>query len=104
MAIPEKYDMKILAICEINSSYAWEMQLYTGKNASVGRELTKALEFVKNLVKKIENCSRNITCNNFFTSVLFASELPQTKRTLAEASEKTNRSCLNHSLLLQVVR
>ena len=68
------------------------------------QRVNQGARVVKNLVKKIENCSRNITCNNFFTSVLFASELPQTKRTLAEASEKTNRSCLNHSLLLQVVR
>ena len=33
---PGKYGIKIWAICEANTSYAWKMQVYTGKNPAVG--------------------------------------------------------------------
>ena len=52
------------------------------------QRVNQGARVVKNLIKKIENSSRNITCNNFFTSVPFARELPQTKCTLAENIKK----------------
>ena len=32
---PGKYGIKIWAICEANTSYAWKMQVYTGSSKSV---------------------------------------------------------------------
>ena len=63
---PGKYGIKIWAICEAIASFAWKMQVYTGKNAAVGREINQGARVVKNLVKEIENSGRNITCDNFF--------------------------------------
>ena len=43
--------------------------MYTGKNLTIGREVNQGTRVVKDLVKEIENSERNVTCDNFFTSV-----------------------------------
>ena len=79
---PGKYGIKVWAICEANTSYAWKMQVYTGKNSTIGREVNQGARVVKDLVKEIENSGRNVTCDNFFTSVSLARDLLQKKLTL----------------------
>ena len=32
---PDKYGIKLWAICEVNTSYAWKMQVYTGKDPTI---------------------------------------------------------------------
>ena len=59
--------MKIGAICEANTCYAWKMQVYTGKISTVEREVYQGARVVKDLVKEIKNFDINITCDNFFT-------------------------------------
>ena len=66
---PGKYEIKIWAIGKANTFFAWKMQVYTGKNAAVGREIDQGARVVKDFVKEIENSGKNITCDNFFTSV-----------------------------------
>ena len=79
---PGKYGIKVWAICEANTSYAWKMQVYTGKDPTIGRKVNQEARFVKDLVKEIENSGRNVTCDNFFTSVSLARDLLQKKLTL----------------------
>ena len=79
---PGKYGIKVWAMCEANTSYAWKMQVYTGKDSTIGREVNQGARVVKDLVKEIENSGRNVTCDNFFTSVSFARDLLQKKLTL----------------------
>ena len=79
---PGKYGIKVWAICEANTSYAWKMQVYTGKDHTIGREVNQGARVVKDLVKEIENSGRNVTCDNFFTSVSLARDLLQKKLTL----------------------
>ena len=69
---PGKYGIKIWAICEANTSYAWKMQVYTGKNPAVEREVNQVARVVKDLIKEIEHFGRNITCDNFFTGIPLA--------------------------------
>ena len=85
---PGKYEIKIWAICEANTSYAWKMQVYTGKNPAVGREVNQGARVVKDLVKEIENSGRNITCDNFFTSIPLARDLLKKKLTLVGTIRK----------------
>ena len=56
--------------------------MYTGKDPTIGREVTQGARVVKDLVKEIENSGRNVTCDNFFTSVSLARDLLQKKLTL----------------------
>ena len=85
---PGKYGIKIWAICEANTSYVWKMQVYTGKNPAVGREVNQGARVVKDLVKEIENSGRNITCDNFFTSIPLARDLLKKKLTLVGTIRK----------------
>ena len=83
--IPSKsgnYGIKIWAICKANTSYAWKMQVYTRKNPAVGRKVNQGARVVKDLVKEIEHSGRNITCDNFFTSIPLARDLLKKKLTL----------------------
>ena len=74
---PGKYVIKVWAICEANTSYAWKMQVHTGKDPTIGREVNQGARVVKDLVKEIENSGRNVTCDSFFTSVSLARDLLQ---------------------------
>ena len=56
--------------------------MYTGKDPTIGREVNQGARVVKDLVKEIENSGRNVTCDNFFTSVSLARDLLQKKLTL----------------------
>ena len=58
------------------------MQVYSGKNPSVGREINQGARVVKDLVKEIEHCGRNITCDNFFAIIPLARDLLKKKLTL----------------------
>ena len=58
------------------------MQVYTGKDPTIGREVNQGARVVNHLVKEIENSGRNVTCDNYFTSVSLARNLLQNKLTL----------------------
>ena len=85
---PGKYGIKVWEICKANTSYAWKMQICCGKNPAVGREVNQGARVVKHLVKKIEHSGRNITCDNFFTSIPLARDLLKKKLTLVETIPK----------------
>lgn len=61
---PAKYGIKIWTACDAESSYSWNMQVYTGKPAGVQHE--------KNLGKRVVNEMTHglqghiVTCDNFF--------------------------------------
>lgn len=77
---PGKYGLKFWVICDSVTSYAWKLELYTGKNEV--RESHQGENVVKRLTKEIENSGRNITCDNFFTSYALATHLTSKKLSL----------------------
>lgn len=52
--------------CDAKSSYAWKMQVYTGKAANGGPEKNQGMRVVLDLTTGLSG--RNVTCDNFFTS------------------------------------
>ena len=64
-----------------------DASLYRKKSA-VGREANQGARFVKDLVKEIEHSGRNITCDNFFTSIQLARDLLKKKLTLVGTIRK----------------
>ena len=85
---PGKYGIKIWAICEANTSCAWKMQVYIRKSPAVEREVNQGARVVKDLVKEIEHSGKNITCDNFFTSIPLARDLMKKKLTLVGTIRK----------------
>lgn len=71
---PGRYGIKIWAICDSDNSYVWAMEIYAGKKAS-GREVNQGERVVLSLTQDIQKSGRNITCDNFFTSIGLARKL-----------------------------
>ncbi|XP_020359447.1 piggyBac transposable element-derived protein 4-like [Oncorhynchus kisutch] len=63
---PAKYGIKSWVACDAKSSYAWKMQVYTGKAAGGGPEKNQGMRVVLDLTTGLSG--RNVTCGNFFTS------------------------------------
>ncbi|XP_031735170.1 piggyBac transposable element-derived protein 4-like [Anarrhichthys ocellatus] len=63
---PGKYGIKIWAACDARSSYAWNMQIYTGKPAGAQSEKNQGMRVVLDMTGGLQG--KTITCDNFFTS------------------------------------
>ncbi|CAI9724139.1 Hypothetical predicted protein [Octopus vulgaris] len=60
------------------------MQIYTGKDPVKGRKTNKGSSSVEDLVKELENTGRNITGDNFFTTLGLARKMLSKKTALVE--------------------
>ncbi|CAJ1086718.1 activating transcription factor 7-interacting protein 1 isoform X3 [Xyrichtys novacula] len=63
---PGKYGIKLWVACDARSSYAWNMQVYTGKPASGAPEKKQGMRVVLEMTEGLRG--HNVTCDNFFTS------------------------------------
>ena len=85
---PAKYGIKILAACDAESSYAWNMQVYTGKSRGGAPKKKHGKRVV--LDKAEELSGHNITCDNFFMSYALGEELLKRKVTML-GTERRNK-------------
>jgi len=69
---PAKYGIKIWAACDAKSSYAWNMQVYTGKLPGGASEKNQGMCVVLEMSEGLQG--HNITCDNFFTSYRLGEE------------------------------
>ncbi|XP_063741958.1 piggyBac transposable element-derived protein 4-like [Eleginops maclovinus] len=77
---PAKYGIKIWAACDAKSSYAWNMQVYTGKLPGGTSEKNQGMRVVLEMSEGLQG--HNITCDNFFTSYRLGDELQKRKLTM----------------------
>nr|XP_046255654.1 piggyBac transposable element-derived protein 4-like [Scatophagus argus] len=77
---PGKYGIKIWAACDAKSSYAWNMQVYTGKLPGGAAEKNQGMRVVLEMSEGLQG--HNITCDNFFTSYRLGDELQKRKLTM----------------------
>ncbi|KAG1971378.1 hypothetical protein F2P79_002510 [Pimephales promelas] len=77
---PGKYGIKIWAACDSSSSYAWNMQIYTGKAADRKPEKNQGMRVVLDMTSGLQG--HTITCDNFFTSYALGEELLRRKMTM----------------------
>lgn len=71
---PAKYGIKIWWICDAENYYPLTGQIYTGKS-STGREKNQGERIVKDLAVYYKGSGRNITMDNFFTTLPLAKHL-----------------------------
>lgn len=77
---PAKYGIKIWATCDVKTSYAWKLQVYTGKAAGNPAEVNQGMRVVLEMAEGLQG--HIITCDNFFTSFALAEELLRRKLAL----------------------
>nr|XP_020462270.1 LOW QUALITY PROTEIN: piggyBac transposable element-derived protein 4-like [Monopterus albus] len=83
---PAKYGIKFTAACDAATSYAWNLQVYTGKPEGGVPERNQAMRVVLDLCEKLKG--HNITCDNFFTSYKLRQELLKRKLTMVGTIRK----------------
>ncbi|XP_030270458.1 piggyBac transposable element-derived protein 4-like [Sparus aurata] len=65
---PARYGIKIWVACDSKSSYAWKMQVYTGKPTAGGSEKNQGMRVVLDVTEGLTGGNKTVTCDNFFTS------------------------------------
>ncbi|XP_060720777.1 piggyBac transposable element-derived protein 4-like [Tachysurus vachellii] len=83
---PGKYGIKIWATCDAKNSYAWNLQIYTGKPASGIPEKKQGKRVVLDMTTGLRG--HNITCDNFFTSYDLGQDLLKRKLTMVGTIKK----------------
>ncbi|XP_033943723.1 piggyBac transposable element-derived protein 4-like [Pseudochaenichthys georgianus] len=94
---PAKYGLKIWAACDANSSYALNLQVYTGKPVGGAPERNQGMRVVLDMAQGLRG--HNITCDNFFTSYDPGQELLKRKLTMVGTVRK-NRTELPAEMLV----
>ncbi|KAJ8406096.1 hypothetical protein AAFF_G00309840 [Aldrovandia affinis] len=93
---PGKYGIKIWVVCDAQSSYAWNLQVYTGKPPGGAPEKNQGMRVVLDMTQGLR--SHNITCDNFFASYSLGQELLKRKLTMVGTVRK-NKPELPSALL-----
>lgn len=89
---PAKYGLKIQTICDSQTWYTLNMELYTGKQRDGPYKISNsATDVVLRLSKPIYDSGRNITADNWFSSITLANELLEKKITLVSTLRKNKR-------------
>lgn len=71
---PSKYGIKIVLVCDVSTKYMFDAMPYLGKSTNTnGMPLGEF--YVKTLCETISGSNRNITMDNWFTSVKLADDL-----------------------------
>lgn len=71
---PSKYGIKIVMVCDVSSKYMFDAAPYLGKSTNTNG-LPLGEYYVKTLCETISGSKRNITMDNWFTSVKLAADL-----------------------------
>ncbi|XP_022609640.1 piggyBac transposable element-derived protein 4-like, partial [Seriola dumerili] len=83
---PAKYGIKSWVACDAKSSYAWKMQVYTGKPTSGCPEKNQGMRVVLDVTEGLRG--HNVTCDNFFTSYELGQQLLKRKITMVGTVRK----------------
>lgn len=79
---PAKYGIKIYALVDARIFYTLNMEIYAGKQPEGPfRKSNSAFDVVKRISKPVLNSGRNITMDNYFTSIPLAQDLLQNHKT-----------------------
>ena len=95
---PARYGLKSWVACDAGSSYAWNMQVYTGKSVSGEPERNQGARVVMDLTAGLRD-PRNVTCDNFFTSYELARRLLHERRLTVVGTMRKNKPELPRALL-----
>lgn len=94
---PGKYGLVIRALCDASNSYFYNGYVYSGKNSDgVGltaqeQKFLVPTQCVLRLTKPIQGSNRNVTADNWFSSIQLVDELSKRKLTYVGTVKKNKR-------------
>lgn len=89
---PAKYGIKTWAMVDANTFYVYNLETYLGKPNSLRYKVSnKPEDVVLRLVKPIENTGRNVTADNWFTSIPLVKEMANKKLSFVGTIRKNKR-------------
>jgi len=96
---PAKYGLKIQILCDARTWYVLSMEIYAGKQPAGPYELSNSpKDVVLRLTEPIVKTGRNVTADNWFTSIPLTEDLLQKKLTLVGTIRK-NKTQLPSELI-----
>ena len=98
---PGRYGIKTYAICDSKTNYTLQIEPYLGRNTGPLQKSNKPFDLVCRLAKPFFNSSRNITMDNYFTSVPLADFLLEKNLTILGTLRKNKREIPSEFLQLE---
>ena len=96
---PSKYGIKVYVLADSESFYSVSSKIYVGAGTHTPRsELPVPTQAVLDLITIISGTNRNITTDNYYTSIPLANELKSRQLTLVGTMKK-NKRCIPPSFL-----
>lgn len=95
---PDKYGIKMLALCDSKTFYLLNAEVYIGKN-STPQGIPVAEYYTLNLTKPIHGTNRNLTTDNWFTSIQTAKTLHDDYSTTLVGTIKKNKAEIPESFI-----
>lgn len=86
---PAKYGMKIWILCDSETYYAYNLEMYIGRNRNCQPEVKQGERVVLSLTENLNG--RNVTCDNFFTTYSLATELKKRQMTIIGTIRKNRK-------------
>lgn len=87
---PDKYGIKIVMCCDAKTFFVLDAEVYTGKG-STPNNVQVALYYCEKLTSCVHGTNRNVTMDNWFTSVDTAKTLLEKKVTVVGTLRKNKR-------------
>ena len=88
---PAKYGIKVFWACDASNAYPLQGQIYTGKLTDGPRQVNVGEQTVLNLVSLYKSSGRNVTTDNFFTTMELAKVLNSWNMTSVGTVRKNKR-------------
>lgn len=85
---PDKYGIKFWCCVDVNSYYIFDAFPYVGRQADEQRQRCVGANVVLELMKPMYGSNRNVTIDNFFTTIQLAKELHSKELTLVGTLRK----------------
>jgi hypothetical protein len=93
---PSKYGLKFWAVCDSQNYYCWNLRFYMGKEDDRDMQVSYGEYITMHMLQGLYGSGRNVTCDNFFTSLNLSKRLFQNGITMVGTVRASRRDIPKH--------